>query len=330
MIDRTQIYNIIYALAAKDGREERLFGTCAEPAYVALVHSLAGDAFPELWFEIPLLGDPWFDLHALTAREGLHPGMEFAPETCGGFPEAFEWFASQNESVRQLALSWDVGSGSIDQPAVQLLLNRRDPRRTCDFLTAAGRPDAAPAYRAFYEKLPEAWFPCYSGVFPSRPDHNLRVECVFERPLQQAYADDASLLERHLRQVGLDDLGDTIVPRCQALARTPFAMEFQFDVDEAGSATPVFSASLRFSTPPGTDEWHCFDPNAHAGTLMRQVEEWGLADDRWHDLAGTIFAKRLARGDDQMTLYCYPAFLKLRWRDGNPVDAKSYLIAGVQ
>ena len=67
----------------------------------------------------------------------------------------------------------------------------------------------------------------------------------------------------------------------------------------------------------------CRDRGDH---LIRQHRLRGEA----HDLAGTIFAKRLARGDDQMTLYCYPAFLKLRWRDGNPVDAKSYLIAGVQ
>lgn len=40
--------------------------------------------------------------------------------------------------------------------------------------------------------------------------------------------------------------------------------------------------------------------------------------------------KRIARDDSQMLLYCYPALLKLRWRDGEPLDAKAYLIAGVQ
>ena len=29
-------------------------------------------------------------------------------------------------------------------------------------------------------------------------------------------------------------------------------------------------------------------------------------------------------------MYCFPAFIKLRWRNGAPVDAKTYLMAGVQ
>ena len=68
-MDRMMLYDLIYALAARDGREAALFGSCAPLAREALAHSLAGTGFPELWFELPLAGDPWFDLHALAARE---------------------------------------------------------------------------------------------------------------------------------------------------------------------------------------------------------------------------------------------------------------------
>ena len=55
------------------------------------------------------------------------------------------------------------------------------------------------------------------------------------------------LLGRDVRNV----LGDTLVPRCQELASTPFQLEFQFDVDERGCASATFGASLRFAAPPG-------------------------------------------------------------------------------
>lgn len=40
------IYSIVYALAARDGREEALFGQCAPFARQAFERSLAADAFP--------------------------------------------------------------------------------------------------------------------------------------------------------------------------------------------------------------------------------------------------------------------------------------------
>lgn len=330
MMDRNFIYDMVYALAAKDGREQTLFGSCASGGREAFSRSLACEAFPELWFEVPLAGNPWFDLHALTAREDVEPDMAFASETCGGFPDTFAWFATQDNGVKQLALSWDVGSGEAKNPAVQLLVSTYDQEVTCDFLVAAGRPDAVPAYRAFTERLPRKWFACYAGVFPTRPRHNLRVECIPDRNLQCAYADDADLLERHLRHTGLQDLGDTIIPRCQALAQTPFQLEFQFDVNVDGTPGSTFGASARFACPPGDEGWKPYDIDGAAGELMRQAETWGLVDDRWRDLAGTIFAKRASHNDESMLLYCYPAFLKLRWRNGQPLDAKAYLIAGAQ
>ena len=330
MIDRLMLYDVIYALASIDGREDVLFGTCAPLAREAFLRSVPCDAFPELWFEIPLAGDPWFDLHALTARETLHPDMTFAPETCGGYPEAFAWFASQGYGARQLALSWDVSSGDISSPAIQLLLRKNNPSMTCDFLASVGRADAAPAYRTFHDRIPVEWFACYTGVFPARPDLNLRVECVPNSDMQRAYANDAELIEKHLRQTGLEEIGETIIPRCQALADTPFQFEFQFDVNPDGSAGPTVGASARFASPSGKDDWEMYDINGSAGELMRQVEAWGLSDGRWRDMAGTLFSKRLSRGGESAHLYCYPAFLKLRWRNGEPLDAKAYLIAGLQ
>ena len=330
MNDNATIYELVYALAARDGREKALFGPCAPLAREAFARSVPTSDFPELWFELPLAGEPWFDLDALTAHESLEPDMVFSPETTGSHPNAFAWFAAEGDDVRQLALSWDVSSGDIEYPAVQLLIRRYAPDTACDFLAAAGRPDTIPAYRAFVERIPEGWFACYAGVFPQRPGHNLRVECIPTQDLQLAYAADANLLKAHLRQTGLDELGDTIVPRCHLLAGTPFQLEFQFDVESDGAAGSTFGASVRFAKPPGNSSFQSFGSQDATESLMKKLESWGLADSRWHLLADTIFAKRVARGNESTVLYCYPAFVKLRWREGEPLDAKTYLIAGAQ
>ena len=327
-MDKRLRYELLYALAARDGREKALFGTCAPEAREAFARSAPGRAFPEIWFEIPLSGEPRFDFHALTSRQDLDPGKDCSPEETGGFPEVFRWFAGQGDAVRQLALSWDLKPGEAPSPAIQLLGNRRDPETMAAFLQACGREDGVPRYLAFDARIPEEWYPCYTGVFPGRPGSTVRVECIPKNRMQQGYAKDPELLGRHLKQAGFRDFGDTILPRCAMLADTPFQLEFQFDVDEDGCAGPVFSASLRFACPPGKENRACFDPDGEAGRLMETVAGWKLTDDRWRLLGDLSFVRKMTLGGESTVLYCFPAFIKLRWRAGVPVDAKAYLIAG--
>ena len=331
---------MIYALAARDGRDAVLFGSNAGAARWAFERSLAAPGFPELWFEMPLAGEPWFDVHALTAVEdAAHQAAmaqaatlqtAFPPQSTGGYPTAFEWFSRQGEDVRQMALSWDVGSGASVEPAIQLLVRNNDPSITCAFLESAGRPDAVPAYRAFRERIPNGWFACYAGVFGMRPDLHLRVECIPERGLQRAYAQDAALLKADLESIGVLGLDEEAVNRCSYLAGLPFQSEFQFDVGPDGAAGQTFAMSVRFAIPPGSADWQPFDVSGAAGELMRDVQAWGLADDRWKALEGCMYAMRASLGDESCLMCCYPAFAKLRWRNDIPLDAKVYLIAGLR
>ena len=328
MMDNMMLYMLIYALAAAQGREKALFGPHAVCGREAFMRSVPGKCFPELWFELPLTGEPWFDLHVLTTSGDLDAADPPAPDTCGGYAEAFRWFASA-QNVRQLALSWDLNAGR-PAAAIQLLLSRRDDDTACDFLSAAGKPEAAPACRAFLGRMPGDWFACYLGVFPSRPRHHLRLECIPSASLQKAYAQDVSLLARHLSQVGLTNLEDSVLPRCQLLAASPFQFEFQFDVGQDGTACPVLGASLRFALGKGTDRMEAFRTGGAAGRIMAEIENWGLADSRWRLLEDTAFARRVTHGLESSLLYCAPVFVKLRWREGKPLDAKVYLQAGEQ
>ena len=156
------------------------------------------------------------------------------------------------------------------------------------------------------------------------------MECIPDLRLQESYAKDPEQLRGHLEQIGFRDFGDTLLPRCRLLAATPFRMEFQFDVEEDGSAGPVMGASLRFACPPGRGGWRCFDPDLEAGRLMVMIGEWGLTDSRWRLLGDMMIARRIAYGEESCRMFCFPAFVKLRWCAGVPMDAKAYLMAGVR
>lgn len=329
-MDWIMIYRLIYALAAAGGREKLLFGPLARRGVEAFARSAPGSRFPELWFELPLAGDPWFDLHVLTAREDLAPGSNPAPEKCGGHAAAFRWFA-EADNVRQLALSWDLNSGESPAAAIQLLLSQRDDSASCAFLAAAGRPEAAPAYRAFLSRMPEDWYACYLGVFPARPGLHLRVECIPSFALQRAYAEDSSLLARHLAQVICGPLPESLLSSCRLLAAAPFQFEFQFDVNENGFAGSTLGASVRFALgDEGDGRMQPFRTDGAAGELMARLENQGLADGRWRRLEETAFARRLTFREESCLMYCAPVFVKLRFREGEPTDAKTYLMAGIQ
>lgn len=318
-----RIYDILYAYVARDGRDGALFGDGFPYSRLAFEMSCPGDAFPEIWFELPLKGEPWFDFHALTGVETLDPGMEFAPERTGGYPGVFKWFADA-QGVRQLALSWDLHKGDLSHPALQLLV--RDSTMHVPFLELAGGAGAVSSYRAFETRAPRHWLPCYTGLFPGRDDFGVRVECIPGDGWQKRYAADAELLESDLRQTGLPFLSESIISRCHELARTPFALEFQFDVRPDGTTGETFSASVRFDNPDAPDASAPFDVGGAAGELMEQIESWGLADGRWRLLADAMVSKRVERENESMVMGCYPAFIKLRWHRGEPLDAKAYLI----
>lgn len=331
-MDREMLFDIIYALAAQDGRETALFGTCRAAAREAYRRSLACDAIPELWFEIPLLGEPWLDFHALTSYEDVAGKQAAFAGHAGAYADALAWFAAQEPfTVRQLALSYDTSAGNVDQPAVQLLVGTHDPSVPLGFLDAAGRPDAKGPFRTFAENKPPEWFTCYIGLFPGRQAAGasgwVRLECIVDDAWQHAYANDAAVLRAHLENVGLAVFDDGMLADIQELARSPFPLELQFNVGPDGLALPALSASVRFQP----EDW---TKNAKSLLALNRLSSWlqakGLADERCNLLPQTTVAKSVEHEGESAFLSCFPAFVKLRWREGEPADAKSYLMAQIQ
>ncbi len=337
-MDRTFVFEILCALLAADGRQESLFGERTPAVGEAFARSLVGDGFPELWFELPLAGEPWLDLHALVSHADARAAADAAgtrrlafANLSDAYDRALAWFASQDaRDVRQLALSFDTSAGDDDTPAVQLLVSRPDSSVAAGFLEAAGQGGLAEAHLAFTGRMPDGWFACYVGCFPRRRAAEksawVRVECIVGDAAQSAYAAGEGALRDDLARLGMAGLPDDAYATVSRLARSPFPLELQFDVGEGGRPLPRLSASVRFQP----DDWTDPARRAEVARLAGWVEGMGLSDARWRDLACCAFSKRLAHGDAAVSLSCLPAFVKLRWRAGLPADAKAYLLARIE
>ena len=317
------IYDLIYSALAKDGRVE-LFGKRVEADCDVFVRSFAGDDFPEVWFELPLLGDAWYDLHVLTSRSSVDSGAPL-PEKIF-YPELFRWF-SDSTGTRQLAMSHDLSKGIYDRPAAQILVSGNGASVGYDFLAACGNNAAASAYKAFCKRLPAGWFACYLGTFPERVDTNLRVECIPLEKMQRIYSTEGRILRRDLSMAGFT-ISDEMLELIMFMARQPVQMEFQFDVDNDGCAKPVLGVSLNFSMPGGKFPHLTFSTdNENVLSLMSALSSAGICDDRWRMLPGCAFAKRLSAGNVSVRFGGYTAFIKVRMTPDRLMDAKAYIVA---
>lgn len=71
-----------------------------------------------------------------------------------------------------------------------------------------------------------------------------------------------------------------------------------------------------------------FEEGGLAAELLGAVERLELADDRWRRIPDAMISKLVPADGTVLALYCVPTFVKLRMRDGRPLDAKAYLQAG--
>ena len=328
MFDRLSIYDAIYALAAGERREQALFGSCAPLAREAFRRSLIDEGFPTIWFEVPLAGVPRFDLHAALSHEMLREGARFLPGAGNGYDGLLRWYAEEEADGGGLAFAYDVGEGRIVDPAIHVNVNNAPLSDIDRFFDLAAGEGAAELYRAFANRLPKGWRVWYTGVHPGRPGSPVRVDCFVDTALKDAYAADASLLESDLVDCGFTALGPALFDLAMPELDSPFSLELQFDVMRDGALGPTLGLSVGFPFRTARTVRPLFEEDGAAAGLLGAIERMGLADDRWRQIPGAIFTKLVRMDDAALALYCVPTFVKLRMRDGEPLDAKVYLHAG--
>ena len=115
-LSQMDAFDLLYGLAADEGREESLFGRDKELARAAYAKSLLGRGIPLLWFELPLLGEPRFDLHVAHTRESLVPGMD-AGQVPGGYNDVFSWYANEEPGGGACRRAMGAHTACIVHPA---------------------------------------------------------------------------------------------------------------------------------------------------------------------------------------------------------------------
>lgn len=328
MFDSLAIYDAIYALAAGDGREQALFGTCAPLAREAFQRSLAGEGFPIVWFEVPLGGKPRFDLHVALSRKMLRADVQFLPGAGNGYEKLLRWYADEEIGGGGLAFAYDVSEGSINNPAIHVNVNNAPLGSMNRFFKLAADEDTAGRYDGFAERLPRGWRVWYAGAHPGRHGSPVRVDCFVDAGLKRAYAADISSLEDDLAACGFTAASPALRNLAKPALDSPFDLELQFDVMRDGRLGPTLGISAGFQLSAASTMRALFEEGGPAHELLCKIERMGLADSRWQHIADATFSKLVSTGEEALALYCGPTFIKLRMRNSELLDAKAYLQAG--
>ena len=172
---QTQAFDLLYSLAAQDGREEKLFGSSIETAQPAFEKMRIGNGYPTVYLEFPLLGRPCFDMLAVYGTENVGPDDRFAPGAGFGYGDMFRWFSSLPEkSGCSCGIELDTGSGETERAGAYLQY-RSSLEYAEPFLDSVGESARAHGFRDAVHRLPDGWPAAYVGLFPGREGSSISL-----------------------------------------------------------------------------------------------------------------------------------------------------------
>lgn len=325
--EATTAYETLYRLASKKV-EHDLFGASTLLAQEACQRASHGTQAPILWFEIPLTGQPRFDLHVAYSNEGIHEYAPFTPGALDGHGELLNWYASAPREGGGIALAYDVGDGRIEAPAVHVNVNAANAFDAEGFFAHVGRPEAAELYQGFIKRLPQGWHVWYFGVHPGRPGTPIRVDCFVNKDLKRMYAADPAKLEEDFQNIGFAVDGPAVRNVGAEVAASPFGMELQFDLLSNERLGQTVGISAQLPLVPASTARPLWEPGGAAARLMEFAVNSHVADARWQHIPDTMFSKAVQNDNSSQALYCIPLYAKFRVRADKVFDTKIYLQAG--
>jgi len=312
------LFEIICAYISRKGCGTRLVGDSMPAAREAFSRCLIGDSFPSLWFEFPLMGRPRFDLHIILSRETLAQCDTLPPVLAhGSFGRALDWFRTHGHSPG-VAFACDISIGRTDSHGIHILDSKGED--SAGLFSAMGGPDAVNLLRDHVKRVPSEWRMWYYGLLPGRAGRPVRADFYVDEDLKQKYVHSPELFASHLKEAGFTTVSETMLAWMKEIAASPFQMELQFDILGDGSLGPTMGISAGMESKK-----RLTGEQEHAAiAIFNRLEEQGLSDDRWRFIPDTFFAKRVKFQNEDFEIYHAPVFIKMRFRDGQALDAKVY------
>lgn len=320
-------YELLYRMLGADGRCEQLFGSCGERAREAFRCCAVGSRMPLVYFEVPLLGEPRFDVQVCLSRADVMDVRDLPAGSPPALGPLLNWLRGSDDCVG-VDLAFDVNAGEPCPTQVMALMREGTLRDVEGFFLAVGDRRAAERYLKSVRSTPAGWREWYVGFAAQRPGHPVRLDFSVLPKRQQAYLEDPTRFASDLRSMGYE-IGEAQLTYIHELLGLPFAANLQLDVLEGGKVGPVLGYSLAM---PHWGPARSREELAQGalGQAFLLVKDWGLADGRWRQLSGCCIgmAVRLPgmRGDRMIAVRCVPTFVKVRMTPAGLLDAKAYLM----
>lgn len=309
---------------AASGERAALFGSDLSLVAWAVDDALPPFGAPDINTEVPLAGEPGTDVHVRCSPQHFHgDGIPSPGAFWAAHPTLLDW-AGTDSGLRPgegIGVSYDLREGRLDTPAVYY---RGASVRT--FFSSLGLHEAAQRHREATERLPKDWRCWYQGSFPNRPGSPLRLGILLTRKAQDRYAADRACLASDLAAAGIPDVGDRALDLLCEQASQPYLFDIELDVMDDGGIGETVGFNLTLSL--AGDEARDALSQGSLCALLARAQASGLADDRWRLLGAAAFRRLVpsAHGGARGYVCCENrlAYLKLRMRGDEPLDAKAY------
>ena len=330
-MDHTELYDIAWQAVRADGRQQALFGdACADTARKAFRSCAAGTAMPIVYLEVPLLGEPRFDLQVCLDRESLIGGYDLPAAAPEHERALLEWLTSAaGADCQGVDLAFDISSQGLESPQLITLMREGTLSDAEGFFALAGTPDAARRYREAEQRIPLGWRSWYTGIIPGRPGSPIRLDYFVDHKRLRSYTQDRSQLSHDLECAGYQPSTHQLA-WCEELLAFPCDLNLQLDLRDDGSLGPVLGYNLAMGYLGPRQIRESIEHGWMQGAFER-IEGWSLSDSRWQLISGLCQGKVLhLKGSPAdtgwMTLACKPTFVKVRMTQDELVDAKVYVM----
>ena len=326
--DQMDMFDLLYTLAAGDGRGEVLLGGRREQLRRLYERTIIGSARPSLYLEFPLLGEPCYDF--LSVIDMVEPGATFAPGAGYGYQKAFDWFSTVCED-KNVSMGFELDLSTGEQERAGIYLQQRHRSELVEpFLASVGEACRYPAYRNVQEAMPEGWPPAYVALFPGRKGSPTRIGGYMSNAEQRRCAEDPAHIGDCLHRIGFGSFDEQMLDRCAHLMSMAPSIDVQFDIMEDGTLGDTFGLALSFNELRPRIAREQMEKGV-GQRIMSTLQQWGLTDDRWRLLSDVSFARQYpyVREDGttgHLGLCTLLNFVKVKFKNAQMQPAKFYLL----
>lgn len=302
----------------------------ASLARQAFASCACGTAMPVVYLEIPLAGEPGFDVQVCIDRSSLSKGVHLPKNAPARERELLNWLAgSGGVGCTGVDLAFDLRDRGMESPQLIVLMSKGVLEDAEGFFAIAGTPEGAQRYRRAESRTPGGWTSWYTGVLPGRPGAPVRLDYFVSGDKARSYAQDVNLLARDLNLMGYAP-SRREMGWCEQLTQLPCSLNLQLDAINDGSIGPV----LGYNLIEGGIGPHAVRQRLESG-WMREVltmaEEWGIAEERWQLLKDLCQARMLVSRDEtgietSIVVATKVTFIKIRMSQDALLDAKAYVM----